>query len=128
MKHRMQQSLNDLEMHGKNSLFVGGRDGIGLTNAEAPAGPEDLSEKKARTGEIKGYSRPPPRSSPPASQPALWAWRRVLSDWSDMDTWAASLCGDSRAHRAPGPRAAAQGFQQPMCKRRDRHLTHRRTT
>ena len=59
MKHRMQQSLNDLEMHGKNSLFVGGRDGIGLMKAEAPAGPEDLSAKKARTGKIKGYSRAP---------------------------------------------------------------------
>ena len=29
MEHRMQQSLNDSEMHGKNSLFVDGKDGIG---------------------------------------------------------------------------------------------------
>ena len=50
MKHRMQQSLNDLEMHGKNSLFVGGRDGIGLMKAEAPAGPEDLSARKPELG------------------------------------------------------------------------------
>ena len=28
----------------------------------------------------------------------------------------------------PGPRAAAQGFQEPTCKRRDRHLTPRLTT
>ena len=60
MKHRMQQSLNDLEMHRKNSLFVGGRDGIGLMKAEAPAGPEDLSAKKARTGKIKGTACPHP--------------------------------------------------------------------
>ena len=58
MKHRMQQSLNDLEMHGKNTLCCW-QSRHRLTKAEAPAGPEDLSAKKARTGKIKGYSRAP---------------------------------------------------------------------
>ena len=81
MKHRMQQSLNDLEMHGKNSLFVGGRDGIGLMKAEAPAGPEDLSAKKAGTGEIKGYSRAPtPFQS--SSRPREWAGKQ--EDWNKV--------------------------------------------
>ena len=128
MKHRMQQSLNDLEMHGKKLTLCWWQGRHRLTRTEASAGPEDLSAKKARTGKIKGAAGSPPRPSPFASQPALWAWRRVLSDWSGVDPWAASLRGDSRAHGAPGPHAAAQGFQEPVCKRRDRHLTDRLTT
>ena len=57
MKHRMQQSLNDLEMHGKNTLCCW-QSRHRLTKAEAPAGPEDLCSKKARTGKLKGTAGP----------------------------------------------------------------------
>ena len=59
MKHRMQQSLNDLEMHGKKLTLCWWQGRHRLTRTEASAGPEDLSAKKARTGKIKGYSRAP---------------------------------------------------------------------
>ena len=59
MEHRMQQSLNDSEMHGKKLILCWWQGRHRLTKAEAPVGPEDLSAKKARTGKIKGYSRAP---------------------------------------------------------------------
>ncbi|CAI9150303.1 unnamed protein product, partial [Rangifer tarandus platyrhynchus] len=81
----------------------------------------------SKQGYKEGGTPLPPKPCP-FWEPALRAWRRVLSNWSSVDLRAAPLRGDSRAHRAPGPRAAAQGFQEPTCKRQDRHLTYRCTT
>ena len=93
-----------------------------------------LAQRKPELGRQGSTAGPPPRPSPPlASQPVLRAWRRALSDWSGVDPWAASLRGDSRAHRAwamcsrpglPGAHVQAPGQTQHLkC-----HLTHRLTT
>ena len=60
MEHRMQQSLNNSERHGKKLTLCWWQGRHRLTKAEAPAGPEDLNAKKARTGKIKGTAGPHP--------------------------------------------------------------------
>ena len=50
MKHRMQRSLNDLEMHGKNSRFVGGRDAIGLQKLKHQQVLRILAQRKPELG------------------------------------------------------------------------------
>ena len=60
MKHRMQRSLNDLEMHGKNSRFVGGRDGIGLQTLKHQQVLRILAQRKPELGRQRGTAEPPP--------------------------------------------------------------------